>query len=296
MDGSRRDEDARVNASFDEVPLLTGLPALRSTGASWLRRILIVDLSLWPPLHWVPAYSWATFRTDLLSAAVGSTLLVPQSLAYAVLAGVPAEYGLYSSIVPLFVYSMFTSSSQVAPGPNAPSAILMQGLVAQLTTAPVMSPDFARVLICLSALSGVCGLLLSALRVGGFIANLLSWPVMAGFSSGAALTILVSQLPDFTGVVQPKGTTSNCFTRLAGWVAGIQVQGVNWRATSLALCMLLVLLFAKRVRFVCCRRTWALHKQTPVAFLVAIASILGSWAGGLEDGASPNGLVDMGAG
>lgn len=132
-------------------------------------------------MRWLPHYTKSKFYGDISAACIIAVVLVPQGMAYAVLAGLDPVYGLYSSTLPLIVYSLITSSSQVAPGPVAPTAVLMEGMVQAISGAQPRTPEFTKWHITLAFTTGLFQVLLGALRFG-WVADLLSWPVMSGFA------------------------------------------------------------------------------------------------------------------
>jgi len=142
-----------------------------------------------PP--WAASYDAAAARQDLVAGLVVVVMLVPQSLAYALLAGLPAEAGLYASILPIIVYAIFGSSRTLAVGPVAVVSLMTASALAPLATAG--TPEYATFALYLAAMSGVILFALGVLRLG-VVANLLSHPVIAGFASGSALLIIVGQI------------------------------------------------------------------------------------------------------
>ena len=134
------------------------------------------------------------FGDDLVAAIIVSVLLVPQSLAYALLAGLPPQMGIYASIFPLLAYSLFGKSRQLSIGPTAVLSIMTAAVV--ITFPESQRPDVA---IILAGLTGVTLLLLWAVR-GGLIINFVPRPVVSAYITGAALLIIVSQLKHIFGV------------------------------------------------------------------------------------------------
>ena len=139
----------------------------------------------------------ARLLDDLVAAVIVTLLLIPQSLAYAVLAGVPAHLGLYASIFPLLAYAALGRSPVLAVGPVALTSIMtldaLQGYAAP------GSPEWIAAATFLALASGVLLLAMGLLRLG-FLAQLLSHPVMSGFVSGTAILIVLSQLRTLTGI------------------------------------------------------------------------------------------------
>ncbi|NNL30995.1 MAG: sodium-independent anion transporter, partial [Gemmatimonadetes bacterium] len=129
-------------------------------------------------------------------------MLIPQGMAYAMIAGLPPVYGLYAALVPLAVYALLGTSRELAVGPVAMVALLVANGVAPL--AGGNAERYLALALALSALVGGIQLLLGVVR-GGFMVNLLSHPVLAGFTSAAALIIATSQLGGLTGLDLAKG-------------------------------------------------------------------------------------------
>lgn len=164
-------------------------PATGKT-AHWARRVL-------PILDWGAAYNRTDFSGDLVAALIVTVMLIPQSLAYALLAGVPPEVGLYASILPLAVYALFGSSRTLSVGPVAIVSLMTAAAIARLGLSdPVQVVAAAAAL---AFLSGAILLAMGVLRLG-FIANFLSHPVISGFITASGLLIAASQLKHLLGV------------------------------------------------------------------------------------------------
>lgn len=150
-----------------------------------------------PILEWLPAYRLATLNQDLLAAIIVTVMLVPQSLAYAMLAGLPPEVGLYASIAPLLVYAILGTSRTLSVGPVAVIA-LMTATTAGSIVAPE-SESYLTMVILLTFISGGMLTLMGVFRLG-FLANFLSHPVISGFITASAVIIAFSQLKHLLGV------------------------------------------------------------------------------------------------
>ncbi len=153
--------------------------------------------ALLPILDWGRRYDRQTLSSDLVAAVVVTIMLVPQSLAYALLAGLPAEVGLYASIAPLLAYALFGTSRTLAVGPVAVIA-LMTATAAGSVAAPGTAA-YREAALALALLSGLMLLAMGVLRLG-FLANLLSHPVISGFISASGLLIATSQLRHLFGL------------------------------------------------------------------------------------------------
>lgn len=150
-----------------------------------------------PILAWGRTYDRGTLVSDLVAALIVTIMLIPQSLAYALLAGLPPEVGLYASVAPLLLYAVFGTSRVLAVGPVAVVSLMTAAAIGE--HAVVGSHHYWAVAITLAFLSGVMLLIMGVLRLG-FLANFLSHPVISGFISASGLLIAASQLKTLMGV------------------------------------------------------------------------------------------------
>lgn len=150
-----------------------------------------------PLLQDLRGYNKTVFTADMLAAGIVTVMLIPQSLAYALLAGVPAEVGLYASILPLIVYALFGSSRTLSVGPVAVASLMSAAALAEF--AQQGTADYLAGAIMLALLSGLFLLLLGLLKLGA-LANLLSHPVVSGFITASAVLIAFSQLKHVLGI------------------------------------------------------------------------------------------------
>src|SRR5574343_1333447 len=153
---------------------------------------------------WLAAYSRDSLGADLAAGLIVTILVIPQSLAYALLAGLPPQLGLYVSIFPVIAYALLGSSMVQAVGPVAITAIMTYSVLTPIL--PAGSPAYVALAASLSLISGVMLLACGVLRLG-FLSQLLSRPVISGFISGSAVLIVISQLKYLTGF-SPRGGSS----------------------------------------------------------------------------------------
>lgn len=153
-----------------------------------------------PFLRWLPM-SRAAARTDIIAGITVALVLVPQSMAYAQIAGLPAHYGLYTAFLPVLVAALWGSSGQLATGPVAVVSLLTAAALTPI--AAQGSAHYVALAITLAFLVGVIQLALGVFRLG-FVVNFLSYPVIAGFTSAAAIIIALSQLNKILGVPMPR--------------------------------------------------------------------------------------------
>lgn len=150
-----------------------------------------------PVLDWLPSYRRDELSGDLIAGTITAILLVPQAMAYALLAGLPPQVGLYASIAPPILYTFFGSSRTMAVGPVAVASLLVGSALAPLAVPG--SADYVAAALVLALLVGMLLIVLGLLRAG-FVANFLSHPVMSGFTSAAAVLIVFSQLKHLLGL------------------------------------------------------------------------------------------------
>ncbi len=150
-----------------------------------------------PVLDWGRRYDRNALTNDLIAAIIVTIMLVPQSLAYALLAGLPPEAGIYASILPIILYAIFGTSRALAVGPVAVVSLMTAAAVGQVAEAGTMG--YAAAALTLALLSGMILLAMGLLRLG-FIANFLSHPVIAGFITASGILIATSQIGHIAGI------------------------------------------------------------------------------------------------
>jgi sulfate permease, SulP family len=165
-----------------------------------------------PLFRWLPRYGGDQLGGDLTAGIVVAVMLVPQSMAYAMLAGLPPQVGLYASILPLVIYGMLGTSRSLAVGPVAILSLMTATSVGAL--APEGSREFIALALALAFLAGLIQLGLGLIRAG-FLVSFLSHPVLSGFINAAALMIAASQVRHLLGLEGGRGET------FAGMLGGI---------------------------------------------------------------------------
>lgn len=150
-----------------------------------------------PILEWLPNYTTSRFKGDFIAGITVGIILIPQGIAYALIAGLPPIYGLYTALVPQVMYAIFGSSRQVAIGPVAMDSLIVAAGVS--TLALTGTDSYIEIAILLALMVGAIQLLMGVFRLG-FIVNFLSKPVISGFTSAAALIIGVNQFRNLLGV------------------------------------------------------------------------------------------------
>lgn len=200
--------------------------------------------AFFPALQWIKHYSKDDARSDIVASAIAAIILIPQSMGYAMLAGLPAVAGLYASIIPSIVYALFGSSRVLAVGPVAITSIMTATVALPLATPE--SSEYISIAIMLALLSGIFLFLLGSLKLG-FLSNLLSYPVISGFISASAILIAVGQLKHMLGV-------ENHGNNLPQLLVGLyqHLGDINTPTLTLSLICLVSLLLLKRYLGVFC--------------------------------------------
>ncbi len=193
---------------------------------------------LFPFLNWFPFKS-GTLRADFIAGLTVALVLVPQSMAYAQLAGVPAYYGLYAAFLPVAVAALWGSSHQLGTGPVAVASLLTASSLAPLATPG--SDQFVILAIMLALLVGIVQLALGLFKLG-VVVNFLSHPVIVGFTNAAAMIIGLSQLNKLLGV--PMGR-SESFARDI-WEVFKQAGDTHWPTLAMGLAAIAIMFFVKR--------------------------------------------------
>jgi len=238
---------------------------------SFLQRLL-------PLLSQLADYDRDQLRGDLSAGLTVGVMLIPQGMAYALIAGLPPIYGLYAALVPLVVYAFFGTSRQLAVGPVAMVSILVAAAVG-----PLAGGDAALYIQLALLLSLMVGLLQFGLGVArfGFLVNFLSHPVLSGFTSAAAFIIGFSQLKHLLGIDLPRSN----FIHDILWAAVTHLNNVHGPTLALGLASIALLLAL---------RWWV--PSLPGALVAVAGATLGTWALGLHEvgvaivGGVPSGL------
>jgi len=194
-----------------------------------------------PFLDWFQGYTPSAFRADLNAGLTVALVLIPQSMAYAQLAGLPPYYGLYAALLPPVVAALFGSSRRLATGPVAVVSIMTAAALEPLATAG--SQAYITAAILLAFLVGTFQLLLGLFRLG-LVVNLLSHPVIVGFTNGAALIIASSQFPKLLGIqVEQAPHYLQTIQRMAEAARTF----IHWPSLGLGLLAMAIMILVKRI-------------------------------------------------
>lgn len=242
-----------------------------------------MDIKQYLPItDWLPNYSASQFKGDLAAGLTVGVMLIPQGMAYAMLAGLPPIYGLYASTLPLIIYAILGTSRQLAVGPVAMVSLLTAsgvGVMAEGGTDLYIS-----LTITLALLVGAIQFLLGFFRLG-FLVNFLSHPVISGFTSAAALIIGFSQLKHLLGISIPR--SHHIHEIILNAIQGF--ADYNWVTIGIGLAAIALIIAIKKI-----------NRAIPGTLLAVIGGILAVWGLGLSQygvkivGEIPDGLPAIG--
>ncbi len=236
-----------------------------------------------PALSWLPNYKKEYLRGDISAGLTVGVMLIPQGMAYAMIAGLPPIYGLYASTIPLIIYALLGTSRQLAVGPVAIVSLLTAAGVG--TLAEGGTETYILLAVTLAFLVGSIQFLVGIFKLG-FIVNFLSRPVISGFTSAAALIIGLSQLNHLLGIDIPRSR----YIHEILWSAFEQFDKINWLTVAVGIGGILLI---KVIKFI--------SKGFPGALVAVFASVLVVWGFDLADqgvkifGVIPSGLPEFSA-
>ena len=217
-----------------------------------------------PITEWLPKYPRINLRGDVIAGIALAGLLIPESMGYAGIAGLPPQAGLYATAFGLLTYAVFGSSRQLVVSPTSASSAILDA-----TVAPLAASDPKKFMVLASAVTLVLGLLflLAGILKLGFISDFISKPVLKGFVFGVALSILIKQLPKLIGIAPAKG---HAYQQL--WHTLRQLGETHWWTLMAGLCALALLFLVDR--FV---------PRVPGALAVLVGGIIASHSLGLHE-------------
>lgn len=235
---------------------------------------------LFPITEWLPGYGRAMLRGDLSAGLTVGVMLVPQGMAYAMIAGLPPIHGLYASTIPILLYAVLGTSRQLAVGPVAMISLLTATSIGALN--PEGPADYLLYAITAAMMVGLLQLLMGVFRLG-FLVNFLSHPVISGFTSAAAIIIGLSQLKHLLRVQLPQSEHVHEIL----WAAAQQINEVHLLTLLIGVVGMLLIWNAKRI-----------HPAIPGSLLAVALGIVAVWGLGLEQygvkvvGTVPGGLPE----
>ncbi len=212
-----------------------------------------------PVTEWIGDYNGATFQHDFIAGLTVCVILIPQGMAYALLAGMPPIYGLYGGLIPLFLYGILGTSRQLSIGPVAISALLVLAGISQL--AEPRSAEYIMLAITTGLLVGVLQASFGFMKLG-FLVNFLSHPIIVGFTSAAAIIIAISQLKYLLGIPIPR---FEHFYETVGY-AFTHLHEMHWPSFVICVSGVMIMLILRRI-----------NRAIPNALIITIIGILIVW-------------------
>ena len=209
-----------------------------------------------PFLEWLPNYKKECLKGDIGAGLTVGIMLIPQGIAYAMIAGLPPIYGLYTAMIPQIVYAFFGTSRQLAVGPVAMDSLIVASGVAAL--AEIGTENFIEFAILLASLMGIIQVIFGVFKLG-FLVNFLSRPVISGFTSAAALIIGLNQLKHLLGIEIARNNKIQYLVI----EAFENIKNIGWITPLIGILSIIILVFFKR--FV---------KKIPAALVVVVLGIL----------------------
>lgn len=204
-----------------------------------MRRVTLPPffMTFMPFLHWFPTLTKNDLKADAIAGLTGAIIVLPQGVAYAMIAGLPAEYGLYTCIVPAIIAALFGSSFHLISGATAALSVIVFTTVSQFATPG--SPLFVQLALTLTLCAGIVQLIMGLLRFGAVV-NFVSHSVVLGFTAGAAVVIAASQLKHLLGLDVATGNTAldNLQLTIAG-LANVDGNSILIGSTTIATCVLI---------------------------------------------------------
>lgn len=200
--------------------------------------LLMFASRLLPFLNWWPMVNRQTLRADALAGLTGAVVVLPQGVAFATIAGLPPEYGLYAAMIPAIIAALFGSSWHLVSGPTTAISIVIYATMSGV--AEPGTPDYIRLVLMMTFLTGVFQLAMGLARMGALV-NFISHTVVLGFTAGAGLLIISTQLTHFLGIPMPRGISFA--ETLRQTLYGL--DDINWYVASVGMITLLVGIFVK---------------------------------------------------
>lgn len=234
-------------------------------------------LKFFPFLLWWPLVNRRSIRSDFMAGLTGAIVVLPQGVAFATIAGMPPEYGLYAGMVPAIIAALFGSSKHLVSGPTTAASIVLFSSLSLYAT-PGTS-EYVTLALTLTLMVGVIELILGLVRMGALV-NFISHSVIIGFTAGAAILIAAKQLKNFFGIqIERGGHLHDILIQFAQ-----QIPLINWWVTIVAVSTLVSGIVVKR---------W--FKKVPYMIVAMLVGSLVAWVLNQWQGASVTGITTVGA-
>lgn len=209
-----------------------------------------------PILDWLPKYQKKWLKNDLFAGLTIGVILIPQGIAYAIIAGLPPIYGLYTAMIPQIVYAILGTSRQLAIGPAAMDSLIVASGIGLL--ASVGSEHFIVLAVLLAFMVGFFQVLFGIFRLG-FLVNFLSKPVISGFTSGSAIIIGMNQIGNLLGVELERSN------HIQSLLIGLydQFSNIHWTTAAIGILSIICIVLIKKI-----------SKKIPASLVIVVLAIL----------------------
>lgn len=228
---------------------------------------------LFPFVDWLPLAK-KHWKEDLIAGLTGTIIVIPQAVAFALIAGMPAEYGFYTAMLTPLIAAIFGSSYHLVSGPTTTSSIVLYSIVSQTMPAEFLPENeveiFVSLAITLSFMAGVIKLFMGIARMGKLV-NFVSNSVIIGFSAGAGVLIAFKQLQHIFGVEVPQGSS---FYNIVSYIA-THISETNWYTFAVAMATFVIALLIKKIKKI---------NRLYMLFAMIIGSLIAIWLGGTTHG------------
>lgn len=198
--------------------------------------------TIFPFLSWLPLAK-TTLKDDLIAGITGTIIVIPQAVAFAMIAGLPPVYGFYTAMLTPIIAAIFGSSNHLVSGPTTTSSIVLYAIVSKFIVPNSDIEAFVSLAILLSFMAGCLKLFMGLLKMGKLV-NFVSNSVIIGFSAGAGILIAFKQLKHIFGLEVPQGSS---FYTIIDYIIN-HIQDVNWYAFTVAISTLLIAIIIKRIK------------------------------------------------
>ncbi len=231
---------------------------------------------IFPFLTWLPLAK-QYWKNDLIAGITGTIIVIPQAVAFAMIAGMPPIYGFYTAMLTPVIAAIFGSSYHLVSGPTTTSSIVLYAIISKFVTPSSDIEAFVSLAILLSFMAGVIKLFMGVVKMGKLV-NFVSNSVIIGFSAGAGILIAFKQLKHIFGIKVPQGSS---FYKIIEYIIQ-HIQETNWYAFAVAISTLLIALLIRKIK-----------KISKLYMLIAmiLGSLIAIWFGGTNHGIETVGKI-----
>jgi SulP family sulfate permease len=231
---------------------------------------------IFPFLTWLPLAK-KYWKHDLIAGITGTIIVIPQAVAFAMIAGMPPVYGFYTAMLTPVIAALFGSSHHLVSGPTTTSSIVLYAIISKFVTPSNDLEAFISLAILLSFMAGIVKLFMGIAKMGKLV-NFVSNSVIIGFSAGAGILIAFKQLKHIFGIKVPQGSS---FYQIVSYIFR-HIEETNWYAFSVAISTLLIALLIRKIKKI---------SKLYMLFAMILGSFIAVWLGGLQHGIETVGKI-----